>query len=411
MNKKEILQKRAACVDEVEKLLTEAEKSGEFPDEVQGKVKELQAEVEKYDQLLAARGNLEESQKNFTGVAIIPEMHKEGAKNNGGFKNFGEFVSATRFGDKKGRLDAISKDQSMGEQGAGGYLVPDQFSTELLRLTESAAIVRGRATVIPAGSPPDATLHIPVLDYSENMFGGVEVAWINEGDEKPSTQASFETISLTPQELAGTITTTDKLLRNFTASGVLFENLLSSALAQATDMSFLRGDGTGKPLGVLSAGNAGALEVMRDTSGTITYEDVLSMLVSTKMDGEAYTWVAHQSTIPALAKLQDAAGNYIFIQGNATTGIPAMLAGHPVIFTARTFPLGTRGDLALIDFSKYLIKDGSGVSISASPHPLFKENKTIIKAFLNVDGKPWVTSPITLEDGTTQVSPYVVLGV
>ena len=196
------------------------------------------------------------------------------------------------------------------------------------------------------------------------------------------------------------------------AAGTLFQNLLGQAIAQAEDMAFLKGDGTGKPLGVLATsanGNTGALGVARNTSGTITYDDILNMLVKAKMDGESYVWVAHQATIPALAKIQDAAGNYIFIMGDATKAIPSMLAGHPIEFTGKTFPLGARGDLALVDFSKYLIKDGSGLYVGASEHALWKQNKTIIKAFTNVDGKPWVKSPIKLEDGVTTVSPYVIL--
>jgi HK97 family phage major capsid protein len=73
--------------------------------------------------------------------------------------------------------------------------------------------------------------------------------------------------------------------------------------------------------------------------------------------------------------------------------------------------LGTKGDLSLVDFSYYLIKDGYGVAIDASPHVYFQTNKTMIKAFNNVDGSPWLTAPIVLRDGSTQVSPFVVLDV
>ena len=64
----------------------------------------------------------------------------------------------------------------------------------------------------------------------------------------------------------------------------------------------------------------------------------------------------------------------------------------------------------LIDFSHYLIKDGSGIFVSASEHALFTQNKTIIKAFWNVDGQPWLNGPIKGEDGE-QYSPFVALDV
>lgn len=405
MTIQELLQKKAALIEQADLIIAEAEEKGEFTEEKEAKVKDLQKQAESLNSLIKARHSVDESKKAFKSPAVIPDMHKDGYQDNAGFKSIGDFLHAVRFGDEKGRL----KGQSMGDNSAGGYLVPEQFSTELLKLSASSSVVRPRATVIEAGDPPDATLNIPVLDYSANLFGGVTAAWIEEGALKPATEAKFGTIDLSPWELAAVIETTDKLLRNWSAAGTLFSNLLSSAIASITDLAFLKADGIKKPLGVLNAANTGANLVVRETTGSITYGDIVNMLANTKMDGETYTFVAHQSVKPALMKLQDAAGNFIFIQGNATAGVPSRLAGFEIQFTSKTFPLGTQGDLALVDFSKYLIKDGSGIFIDISNQPKFQENKTIIKAFLNVDGKPWVTAPIKLEDGVTEVSPYVIL--
>ena len=70
---------------------------------------------------------------------------------------------------------------------------------------------------------------------------------------------------------------------------------------------------------------------------------------------------------------------------------------------------GNTGDLQLVNLKKYLIKDGSGIYISMSEHVKFTSNQTVIKAFRNVDGKPWVNAPYMLDSGV-QVSPYVLLG-
>ena len=71
--------------------------------------------------------------------------------------------------------------------------------------------------------------------------------------------------------------------------------------------------------------------------------------------------------------------------------------------------LGSVGDVALIDAEHYLIKDGSGPFVAASEHVLFTQNKTVIKAFWNVGGKPWLTAP-HYDEGGYQTSPFVVLG-
>jgi HK97 family phage major capsid protein len=124
----------------------------------------------------------------------------------------------------------------------------------------------------------------------------------------------------------------------------------------------------------------------------------------------AGVWVASPTLIPQLATMVDT-GNHIIWQPNAREGIPGTLLGLPLLFNERSPVLGTKGDLILANFQYYLIKDGFGVALAASPHRKFEFNITIIKAFWNVDGKPWLTAPITLEDGATQMSPFVVLDV
>lgn len=87
-----------------------------------------------------------------------------------------------------------------------------------------------------------------------------------------------------------------------------------------------------------------------------------------------------------------------------------LLAGHPVVFHERSPALGTKGDVVLADLSYYLVKDGSGPFVAASEHVHFTKNKTVIKVFWNVDGRPWLTAPLKLENGW-EASPFVVLDV
>jgi len=48
--------------------------------------------------------------------------------------------------------------------------------------------------------------------------------------------------------------------------------------------------------------------------------------------------------------------------------------------------------------------------VLAKEHKYFTENKTVVKSFYNVDGQSWLRDPLTSEDGTTKVSPFVVVG-
>ncbi len=368
---------------------------------------------------------------NAFGTPVQPEK-----KDDGGFNNLGELIHAVRFGDPKGRLNNLPIGQgqgggygvpeafhsqilpsrvnaqwSMGVGTEGGYAVPEQFKPDVLMLGAPSAIVRPRAAVLPAGEPPDAKITMPALDQGSNgVYGGVEVQWIGEGAEKPDTSASLKEVSLQPHEVAATTIVTDKLLRNWAAANSFISNLLNKAMMAAEDIAFLTGNGTGKPSGLIGA--AGSLAVKRTTANRVVTDDLINMLAGLLPEsvGSA-VWVANQSLLPEIAKLKDSVGNYIFIKGDATKGIPSTLFGIPIEFTGKVPRIGSKGDIGLYDISYYLIKDGSGPFIAASEHVLFKQNKTVIKVFWNVDGKPWVVEPLTLEDGVTQVSPYVVLDI
>jgi HK97 family phage major capsid protein len=124
--------------------------------------------------------------------------------------------------------------------------------------------------------------------------------------------------------------------------------------------------------------------------------------------GGKLVWIGSQTCLPQLMTMVDT-GNHLIWQPSAREGVPSTLLGVPFLLNDQSPVLGTEGDLILVDLDYYLIKDGSGISISASEHPLFTQNRTIIKAFWNVDGQPWLTTPLLARDGVSTVSPFVVL--
>lgn len=379
--------------------------------EADGQIEAKKKQAERESSVAARMKSLEQpDNKPFRPSAVAGTGVQQDKKEDFGFNSIGEFVNAVRFGDSKGRLDAIRNDLSMGISESGGYAVPEQFREELLQLTAEQAIVRSRANVIPAGSPPDSKISIPAFEQgAKGAYGGVTVQWIGEGEEKPKTDAKLDVVTLEPYEVAAHMQVTDKLLRNWSAANGFIRNLLSQAMVSAEDAAFISGDGVEKPTGFIGA--VGRLVQNRETANQISYIDVVGMLskLLPASLGDAL-FIASQSAMPQLMTLKDPSGNYIFIQGDATKGIPSTLLGVPIRFTGKTKPLGQVGDLVLVDLSYYLIKDGAGPFIAASEHVLFTQNQTIVKCFWNVDGKPWVKSPLTLEDGVTKVSPYIVLG-
>lgn len=350
--------------------------------------------------------------------AAGPEVPRE-------FSTIGEFLGAAaraatgydRSGDPRltSLHTSVLGEQRMSVGADGGFLVPDQFRAEVFRVMGQESIVRPRATVLPAGDPPDGDLTIPALDQTgaapDSVYGGVTMSWIAEGALKPETDANFREITLRPQELGGHVVVTDKIMRNSAALGAMLASLLPSALAAYEDRAFTSGDGVGKPLGYINSG--AAYTHTRDANSSVSYSDAVQMLSRMLVgDGEP-VWIANKSLLPILMQIQDnsggspGVGSYVW-QQSLVPGQPSTFLGYPVIWSQRAPALGSKGDLSLVDLKYYLVKEGSGPIIAASEHAYFTRNKTAIKIFSNVDGQPWLTAPFSGEDGR-QYSPFVVL--
>ncbi|HUW32834.1 MAG TPA: phage major capsid protein, partial [Planctomycetota bacterium] len=151
-----------------------------------------------------------------------------------------------------------------------------------------------------------------------------------------------------------------------------------------------------------------SINVARAGAGAIAYVDVVNMFAVALMGGGRQIWIGSQTILPQLMQMVTPLGQLVW-QPSAREGMPMSLLGIPLVLNARSPVLGAQGDLILADLNYYLIKDGSPLVIAASEHPRFTRNQTIIKGFWNVDGQPWLNSPLLLEDGVTQVSPFVVL--
>jgi hypothetical protein len=127
-------------------------------------------------------------------------------------RTFGDFLQEVRWGGgsrlKTREVDKEGRALNMGVGAQGGFLVPEQFDANIRMVDDGAAIIRPRAQVIPAGSPPDAAITIPALDQSgaRGVYSGVTVDWIAEGDTKPESEPRFREIKLEPQEVAAVAT-------------------------------------------------------------------------------------------------------------------------------------------------------------------------------------------------------------
>lgn len=297
---------------------------------------------------------------------------------------------------------------------SGGFLVPTEFYNNLMAVSPESSIVRSRATKIRMNR---RQVDIPVLDQtgttagSPHFFGGMTFAWTEEAAAKTETNPAFRKVSLVAHKLAGYTRVSDELLADSAISlGDFFNSALGFAggVAWMEDYAFLRGTGAGQPQGVINAG--ATITVARTgTTTPIVYGDLVNMMEAFLPTGRG-VWVFNQSAFSNLMNMQDPSASYIW-QPNLQAGVPGTLWGMPVIFTEKTPTAGTAGDVLLADFRYYLIGDRQATTIESTPYTdKWIYDETTWRVVHRVDGQPWLSAPLTLQDGTLQISPFVILG-
>lgn len=432
MTLKALREKRAKLVADMRAMHAVAEKDNDrdFTADEATAYAALEAELAPLKVQIERAERLESEETALGAVAQPAAGRRNGVQHPGGpeasreFENIGHLIHAVRFNPNDQRLNFVegvgaaddgtelSAEMRMDNNTSGGFMIPPQLRTTIMSVPAQDALVRPRAQVLEAGTPPDSGVKIPALDQTGtnpgNMFGGVEIRWIGEGDDKPETDAKLREIELTPHEVAGTIVVTDKLIRNWQAANTFLETNLRGAVTASEDYAFLRGTGVSQPLGAI---NSGAMYyINRTTALHVTYTDLVGMVARLLMrGGTSPVWSMPQAALVDIATMTDPEGHYIW-QANARDGFAGSLLGYPVRWNNRSVGFGSKGDIVLADWFYYVVKDGSGPFVAASEHVLFRQNKTVVKIFWNVDGAPWLTAPIKEENGY-QVSPFVGLDV
>ena len=370
----------------------------------------LKKDIDKREKLLADETRLSEPEPVHRQSVTAKKANR--AKE---WRSFADFIHSVCRDKDDPRLQDCdyvnfeTRDQSMKTGQEGGFAVPEQFKATLLQVSPAEAIFEPRATVIPAGDPPDAKITMPALDQTaaQNVYGGVVMYKVGEAGSLTKSSVVLKDVSLEPEGIGGYIQTSNKLLDNWQAAGPLFETQLRKALIGYKDTQFYNGNGIAGPQGILTA--ACTIAVKRNTANSVLATDIRSMFARIKMGG-SYVWIASQTILPQLLALVDAGSSMIF-QTDYTKPIPNSLMGIPLMFHDRSVALGTKGDLVLADLSYYLIKQGSGPYVASDGGIVnFTSNQTLIKIITNIDGKPWLTAPLPLEGSTSNtVSPFVVL--
>lgn len=294
----------------------------------------------------------------------------------------------------------------------GGFWVPVEQAAKIHAVSLENEIVQPRCYVQPMASNEMKIPAMSIGSHGTALFGGFTASYTTEAGTISEADPKARSMTLMAKKLTGLIRFSSELSADSPGGMSQIEQLCGKGLAWYRDKAFLKGTGAGEPLGILNA--ACTVEVAKENgqaADTIVYENLTNMVARIFAGSFSNSvWVCHQSTIPQLLTLSLAVGT-----GGAP--VPAMTESNgqfriltrPVLFTEKTSPLGDRGDIMLCDFSQYVVALRSGMTFDTSIHVHFTTDELLSRIVERHDGQPLWNEALTLEDGSTTVSPFVVL--
>lgn len=311
-----------------------------------------------------------------------------------------------------------AKATAMGEESglAGGYAVPPDFTFKLMETFVEESFVYPRATVIPMASKETTCPKVNAETVSgtlgvSNLLGGIQFKW-GSSPTPQETEPQFRALSLEAWDLIGYAVMSNQFLEDIGPAGEDYLlKLFGRAAAWYAEYAFLNGDGAAQlmPLGVIKA--PGTLVATRAGAGTIVIADIANM--TTALLPSCWKTAIWGVSPSALAKVQQISSYYINVElGGMHKAAPqacGMLSTKPLFLTESLPMLGTKGDIVLFDPRMYVIGERQQVLIDLSPHSHFQTNQTDARIWLRMDGKPLLSSTVTLADNSTKAAAAIIL--
>lgn len=423
MNMKKILEMKAKREDARLKamaVLNKAEAEDRFLSEDEQKdIDKYEEEIRAWDESIGRAEKLlaiEPEDRSTEKPEVKPTPAKDNEKR---FASFGEqLMAAYRAATPGGKVDErlttrATSGLNESTPSDGGFLVQQDFVTELLKRTYETGILASKVKKIPISTNANG-MKINAIDEDSrangSRWGGVQTYWEGEADEITASKPKFRQMELSLKKLTGLCYATDELLQDAAALEAVIRQAFAEEFGFKIDDAILSGSGEGEPLGILNSG--AIVTVAKEASQTdiITVENLIKMWNRLWSRSRANAvWYINQELEPYLYTLK-IGDKPVYIPAGGLSEKPyGTLFGRPVVPIEQCSAAGEVGDIILADIGQYLLIDKGGVKSASSIHVRFLYDENVFRFIYRVDGKPIWTKPLTPYKGSATVSPFVTL--
>lgn len=258
----------------------------------------------------------------------------------------------------------------------GGYLVPEDIVSEIIKPAVNLSPVRELARVVQTTSNSYVT-------HDLTAYGSA--TWANEITDGTESNPTYGEIRIPIHDLKRKILATEDWLQDAPNPEAEMAEVAAVSFEVAEGAAFVSGSGVGRPTGfvtrhaaaaagsnyILTGGNAAADLVAADDFYDLLYGTSESTGLQQKYRRNAI-FGFNSNTLRKVLKLQDGGGNYLWNSfAGLQRGEPATIAGRPFRILEDMQDDGTNGNYPVVvaDWqSYYRVVDRSGIRVLRDPY-------------------------------------------
>lgn len=269
----------------------------------------------------------------------------------------------------------------------GGYLVPEEFETQIITGLDEANVIRSLAKVITTHH--DRKIPIAV--------GHSVATWTAENAAYTESNPTFGQKQIDAFKLTDLIRVSVELLQD-TAFPLeqYIANEFARAFGIAEEQAFCVGTGVNQPTGIFTA-SGGAVGVTSASATAITVDEIIGLVYALKSPYRRNAkFLMNDATVSLLRKLKDNNGAYLW-QPSVQAGQPDKLLGYD-LYTSPYVPTVEAGAFAIAfgDFQNYWIGDRAGRTVQRLNELYATNGQVGYVATERVDGKVILAEGIQL---------------
>jgi len=372
---------RASLITEVQTRLDEAEERGGLDAEAREAVEKLEADIAKADEAITVYQRQEERKLEVAAAA----------------KGF-EVVEATNTEADTLRSLAVNNGSHTFEARAlssSTDTVPQTFFDQVMNTARATGPMLDVTRIFNTATGEKITYPVLTAYATANAEG--------EGDALDEEDPTYSSIELDSYKVGGITLLSEELVTD--AGFDILEHVAEAAgnsLGFKANSLLTNGTGTVQPTGFINSASTGVTG-STGVAGAFTADDLIDLAYS--LDSSArrlpgVAWMANASTVAAIRKLKDDAGNYIYTpSANAEAD---SLLGYPIVENPHMPSVGTdNASVAFGHWPSFYTRIAGGLRLDTSRDYKFGNDQVAFRFLLRFDGGLTVADHIKLFVGAS----------